>query len=373
MQYLDIPSPCFVLEKNLLIKNLEVFKNVQKASGVWALCALKGFSFYREFDLLNSSIKGATASSLHEVLLASAYFNDVHACFPVYKSDEFEQVTSLCSHITFNTISQFKRYKHALVENNTALLRINPEYSEVEIPLYNPARTNSRLGVSRKELSTQGGLPEEIEGLHVHALCENDSFTFDRLFKKIEENFADELNQVKYLNIGGGHLITKKGYDLDHFTKTILSISSKYNVQVIMEPGSAFGWQAGFLKTSVQDVIKKEDHYILMLDASFSAHMPDTLEMPYMPEVRGFNKVSGLYSITFGGNTCLAGDEMSGYFSDTLPRVGDEIIFEDMMHYTTVKTTTFNGVKHPAIGRIGVNQEFELLSQPGYEDYIAHL
>lgn len=369
----QIPSPCYVLEKELLKKNLEVFKKLQSDSGILTLCALKGFSFYHEFELLNKSISGATASSLHEVLLASKYFNEVHACCPVYSSVDFPQITDLCSHITFNNVNQYIRFSGELQDKNTALLRINPEYSEVETDLYNPAKTNSRLGVTKSELDSQGGLPLGVEGLHFHALCENDSFTLARLLTKLEESFPDELHCVKYLNIGGGHLVTKNGYDIEHFIALITNFSRKYDLQMVMEPGSAFGWQTGFLKAKVEDVIKKENEYILMLDVSFSAHMPDCLEMPYRPEVRGFNSNSGSNSITFGGNTCLAGDVMSGYFSNQTPKVGDDVIFEDMIHYTMVKTTTFNGVKHPAIGVLDKDDKFVLLKQPGFEDYLAHL
>ena len=373
MNLSQIPSPCYVLEQQLFKNNREVFERIEKESGVWSLCALKGFSFYHEFETLAQSITGATASSLHEVLLAHQYFNEVHTCCPVYIDAEFAEICEKSSHVTFNTITQYHRFKDHLLEKNTALLRINPEYSEVTTDLYNPAKTNSRLGITKDELKASGGLPKEVEGLHVHALCENDSFTFERLFQKIEASFSDELHQVKYLNIGGGHLVTKKGYDLEHFITLTREIAEKYEVQIIMEPGSAFGWQTGFLRARVEDVIKKEKEYILMLDVSFSAHMPDCLEMPYQPDIRGFSTEKGQYAITLGGNTCLAGDEIGGYFVDQLPEVGDSLLFEDMIHYTMVKTTTFNGVKHPAIGRISPSGEFELLKQPGFNDYLSRL
>lgn len=372
MNHLNIPSPCYVLEKGLLDKNLEVFKKVQKESGAWALCALKGFSFYHVFNEMSEIIHGATASSLHEAMLAKEYFDEVHVCAPIYLEQEFDRITGIASHITFNTLSQYKRFNGRLKLKNKALLRLNPEYSEVETELYNPCKSDGRLGVTKSELITNGGLPDGIDGVHIHALCENDSFTFERLFEKIELNFSSELSKVKYLNIGGGHLITKEGYDVDHFIKQLKSISEKYNLQVILEPGSAYGWQTGFLKSEVQDVILKPEVTILMLDVSFSAHMPDCLEMPYQPVVKGTSQKGGKYKIKLGGNTCLAGDEMGGYFVDELPQIGNSIIFEDMIHYTMVKTTTFNGVNLPAIGMIE-NDKFRVLKQPDFQDYKARI
>ena len=370
---LGIPTPCFVLEKNLLMSNLEVFKKLEAESGVWALCALKGFAFYHVFEDVSRAIHGATASSLHETMLAAQYFKDVHVCAPVYIEKEFDKITELATHITFNTLTQYTKFKSKLKKRNTALLRINPEYSEVSTDLYNPCKVDSRLGVTKAELKKYGTLPPEIKGLHVHALCENDSTTFERLLEKIEEKFSNELKQVKYLNIGGGHLVTKQGYDLEHLIKQIKEIQEKYSIQVIMEPGSAYGWQTGFLRAEIQDIIKKEGLDILMLDVSFSAHMPDCLEMPYMPMVRNYSQETGKYRVRLGGNTCLAGDELGDYYVEELPKVGDPIIFEDMIHYTMVKTTTFNGVNLPSIGMLNKQNKFVLLKQHGFEDYKSRL
>jgi carboxynorspermidine decarboxylase len=375
MNFNEIPSPCYVLEKNLLFKNLEVFKRIEQESGVWALCALKGFAFYHVFDDLAKTIHGATASSLHEAMLAAQYFKDVHVCAPVYIEKEFGKITDLASHITFNTLAQYERFGAKLQPKNTALLRINPEYSEVTTDMYNPCRVDSRLGVTQAELKAAGGLPEGIKGLHVHALCENDSTTLERLFERIEEKFGSQLHAVKYLNIGGGHLVTKQGYNVDHLIQQIKAIQEKYKLQVIMEPGSAYGWQTGFLRAEVQDVISKPEVTVVMLDVSFAAHMPDCLEMPYQPNARGFatEKVAGKLKIRFGGNTCLAGDEMGDYFVYALPKVGDVVIFEDMIHYTMVKTTTFNGVNLPSIGMINKQQKFVMLKQMGFDDYKSRL
>ena len=372
MTELNIPSPCYVLDKKLLNDNLKIFKKIQEESSAWALCALKGFAFYHVFDEVSKIAHGATASSLHEAMLANEYFDEVHVCAPVYLDHEFDQITDIASHLTFNTLNQYERFNGRLKENNVALLRINPEYSEVETDLYDPCKSDGRLGVTKLELLAHGGLPKGVNGIHIHALCENDSFTFDRLFNDIEDNFSHELHTVDYLNIGGGHLVTKEGYDLDHFIQRLKSISDKYKLQIILEPGSAFGWQTGFLKSEVQDVIVKPDTIILMLDVSFSAHMPDCLEMPYQPDVRGFSKEIGKLKIKFGGNTCLAGDELGGYFVDEIPKIGDTVIFEDMIHYTMVKTTTFNGVPLPSIGMME-NEEFKLLNAPSFEDYKSRL
>lgn len=373
MSYTKIPSPCYVLEKNLLMNNLEVFKRIEAESGVWALCALKGFAFYHVFGEVSKAVHGATASSLNEAILASTYFKDVHLCAPIYIDKEFDKITELASHITFNSMSQYKKYKDRLKKRNTALLRVNPEYSEVTTDLYNPCRIDSRLGITKAELDKAGGLPVDVKGIHVHALCENDSTTFERLFEHIEEKFSEELKKVKYLNIGGGHLVTKKGYDIDHLIKQIKDIQAKYDIQVIMEPGSAYGWQTGFLRAEIQDIIKKPEVTILMLDISFSAHMPDCLEMPYQPVVRDYSMESGKHRVRLGGNTCLAGDELGDYFVEELPKVGDAIIFEDMIHYTMVKTTTFNGVNLPSIGMMNSQNKFVLLRQHGFEEYKARL
>ena len=373
MNFSEIPSPCYVLEKNLLMNNLEVFKRLEAESGVWALCALKGFSFYHVFSDVAKSVHGATASSLHETMLAAEYFKDVHVCAPIYIEKEFDRITELASHITFNTLAQYKRFKDKLKKKNTALIRVNPEYSEVSTDLYNPCRIDSRLGVTKEELDRAGGLPADVKGIHVHALCENDSNTFERLFEKIEEKFAQELHKVKYLNIGGGHLVTKKGYDIEHLINQIKNIQEKYSIQVIMEPGSAYGWQTGFLRAEVQDVIPKPGVTVLMLDVSFSAHMPDCLEMPYQPAVRGYSQENGRHKVRLGGNTCLAGDELGDYYVEEMPKVGDVIIFEDMIHYTMVKTTTFNGVNLPSIGMINKHDKFVLLKQMGFEEYKARL
>lgn len=367
-----IPSPCFVLEEDLLDKNLTVFERIEKESGVYALCALKGFAFHHVFPKLASKIHGATASSLNEALLASTHFEHVHACAPVYIDSEFDQIVQLSSHVTFNSISQYNRFKDRLGDK-IPMLRINPEYSEVDTPMYNPCATDGRLGVTIAEIEANGGVPEGIQGLHVHALCENDSYTFERLFEVIDERFGIFLKDLKYLNIGGGHLVTKKEYNVDHLISDLKRIKEKFNLQVIMEPGSAYGWQTGFLRAKVEDVLLKEDLYVVMLDTSFSAHMPDTLEMPYQPAIRGFSKESGPYKIKFGGNTCLAGDQMGLYYGDRIPELGDDIILEDMIHYTMVKTTTFNGVNLPSIGMITTDQTFKLLKSPSYQDYISRI
>lgn len=368
----QIPSPCFVLEEELLDKNLAVFERLERESGVHALCALKGFAFHHVFPKLASRIHGATASSLNEAILASTHFEHVHACAPVYIDSEFDQMVQLSSHVTFNSISQYNRFKDRL-DGKIPMLRINPEYSEVDTPMYNPCATDGRLGVTLAEMEAYGGIPEGIQGLHVHALCENDSYTLERLLKVIEDNFGIYLSQLTYLNIGGGHLVTKKEYDVAHLISELNRIKEKFNVQVIMEPGSAYGWQTGFLRAKIEDVLLKDDLHVAMLDASFSAHMPDTLEMPYQPVIRGFSQQSGQYKIKFGGNTCLAGDQMGLYYTDRIPEFGDDVILEDMIHYTMVKTTTFNGVNLPSIGMIHTNGEFELLKSPSYQDYISRI
>ncbi|HEX9956393.1 MAG TPA: carboxynorspermidine decarboxylase, partial [Fibrella sp.] len=248
-------------------------------------------------------------------------------------------------------------------------IRVNPQYSEVATDMYNPCVPGSRLGVTRDKLPDT--LPAEIEGLHFHTLCENDSFTLERTLAALESNFGDLLRQVKWVNMGGGHLMTREGYDTQHLIGLLKAFREKYDVDVIMEPGSAIGWQTGVLVSTVLDVFDSQGIDVAVLDSSFAAHMPDTLEMPYKPRVRDAYQepVAGKPTYRLGGMTCLAGDFMGDYSFDQPLQVGDRIIFEDMIHYTMVKTTTFNGVNLPAIGIAKEDGTFQLVREYGYESF----
>jgi carboxynorspermidine decarboxylase len=369
--YPSIPSPCYVLEENLLISNLELLKRVQKEAGIEIICALKGFSFYHEFPLVKQYLAGATASSLHEARLA---FEEMgvkpHVYSPAYLESEWAELSSYAGHITFNSLNQYHQYKErALVAGISCGLRINPEYAEVDTDMYNPCIAGSRLGIRRSDL---GILPEGIEGLHSHTLCENDSYVLERTLAVIEDKFGDLLPSLQWLNLGGGHLITRADYDVDHLIGLLKGFRSKYpHLQIILEPGSAVGWQTGFLKSTVLDIVESAGITVAILDVSFAAHMPDTLEMPYKPRIRGANSEpeKGKPTYRFGGMTCLAGDFYGDYSFEQALQIGDEIILEDMIHYTMVKTTTFNGVNLPSIGKINTVGNFQLFKSFGYESF----
>ena len=376
-----IPSPCFVLDEQSLEINLQILNLIQQEANVKIICALKGFAFWHEFELLGRYLSGATASSLHEArLIAEEMSVEAHTYCPVYKEDEFESLLAYSSHLTFNTLSQYTRFfkrAKAFGKPVSLGLRINPEYSEVETDLYNPAIEGSRLGIMRSKLGDT--LPEGIEGLHFHVLCENDSYTLERTLVHVEGKFGDLIRQAKWLNMGGGHLITKEGYDVEHLVNLLKDFRKRYpNLEeIILEPGEAVGWQTGFLVASVQDIIECKDFNVAMLDVSFSNHMPDCLEMPYKPVIlNAKNPETGDKLIyRMGGNSCLAGDFMGmGDYAFAEPlEVGEKVIFEDMIHYTMVKTTFFNGVQHPHIAVWTNDDEFVLLRSFSYEDYKGRL
>lgn len=368
-----IPSPAFVLEEALLKKNLELIHDVQEKSGAKIIVALKGFSFYSAFPLVKQYLSGATASSLNEARLIVEEMGVLaHTYCPAYKDEEFEEMMSYSSHLTFNSLGQYERFKEQVKAHPRGIsmgLRINPEYAEVEVDMYNPAIKGSRLGITRNLLGDT--LPEGIEGLHSHTLCENDSYVLERTLVHIEEKFGDLLHQVKWLNLGGGHLMTRQGYDHAHLIGLIQNLKEKYNIEIILEPGSAIGWETGFLRSKVLDIVDSLGIKIAILDVSFAAHMPDTLEMPYKPKVWGADSeaLPGKYVYRLGGMTCLAGDFMSEYSFEKPLAVGDSVIFNDMIHYTMVKTTTFNGVGLPAIGVLKEDGEFTVLKTFGYETF----
>lgn len=376
-----IPTPCFLLDENSLEINLQILNLVQQEAGVKIICALKGFAFWHEFPMVGHYLSGATASSVNEArLIVEEMGMEAHAYFPVYKEDEFETILTFSSHLTFNSLSQYVRFYDKVKSFGKEIslgLRINPEYSEVETDLYNPAIEGSRLGIVRSKLGDK--LPEGIEGIHFHVLCENDSYTLERTLKEVEKKFDDLIRQAKWVNMGGGHLITKEGYDVEHLVELLKDFRKRYpNLEeVIIEPGEAVGWQTGFLVTSVQDIIECENFNIAMLDASFACHMSDCLEMPYKPAILNSRNPGPEDKLIYrmGGNSCLAGDlmGMGDYAFDEPLEVGEKIIFEDMIHYTMVKTTFFNGVQHPHIAVWTKDDELEILRTFGYEDYKGKL
>lgn len=370
----EIPSPCFVLEENLLTRNLEILQKIRNKADVKILCAFKGYAMWSTFPLVRKYLDGATASSLHEAKLCyEEYGKKAHACAPVYLEKEIEEITNISSHITFNSLNQYERfYSKAIQKGLKIALRINPEYSEVETDLYNPCVPGSRLGIIAKDLPDK--LPSEITGLHFHSLCEQNADTLARTLKKIEAKFSKQLQQVSWLNIGGGHHFTREDYDIDLFVMTIRAFKKKYNLKVIAEPGEAIGLNTGYLVSTVEDIIKSNGISTAMLDVSFSAHMPDCLEMPYKPQILGaVENETNAAIYKMGGPTCLAGDFMGDYHFGRPLKIGDKIVFDDMIHYTMVKTNTFNGVNLPSIGIIKTDGSFRLVKKFEYEDYKSRL
>ncbi len=349
--YSNIPSPAFILEESLLRRNLEKISNVSKQAGVSIILALKGYALWKSFPMVKQYLAGATASSLWEAQLCVDYMGSkAHTFAPVYAPDEIEEIAKCSSHITFNSLTQFNSYKDICKKYGVSMgLRVNPGYSDVTTELYNPCSPNSRLGIPVDEL--KNGLPEGVDGIHFHALCENDSYSLERVLASLEERFGHLLHSAKWVNMGGGHLITHKDYKPEHVIELLKTFKQKYSVKVILEPGGAIGWQTGVLKAKVLDIVNYGENPTAILDVSFAAHMPDTLEMPYRPAIReaSSEKVDGWFAYRIGGNSCLAGDFMMPYYFEKPLQVGDCIILEDMMHYTMVKTTTFNGVRHPSI------------------------
>ncbi len=374
-KYLDsaIPSPCYVCDEALLERNLKLMQRVQQESGAHIILALKGFSMWSTFPLVREYLVGCTASSVWEAKLAAGEFQrEVHAYAPGYKPSEIDELLPLVNHISFNSLNQWQRYKEqTLAAGVSAGIRVNPEHQEAETELYDPSAPGSRLGIRASELEQADLIG--IEGLHVHNLCECDSFALERTLAAVEQKFAKWLPQMKWLNLGGGHLMTRQGYDVDHLIAQLKRLRETYDIDIILEPGSAVAWQTGPLVAEVVDVIEN-DGLIAILDVSATGHMPDVLEMPYRPAVTDAREPGVLpYTYKLGGNSCLAGDVIGLYsFAEPL-QPGSRIIFEDMMHYTMVKTTFFNGVQHPHIGILRKDGRFDLIRSFSYEDFRSRL
>ena len=351
IDYRQVPSPCYVLEEARLRKNLQLLRRVQDEAGIKIICALKGYSMWSTFPLVGEYLAGATASSLNEALLAREEMNkEVHVFAPAYTDEDIDGILDAANHITFNSFSQWLRFKSkTLAKHVSPGIRVNPEFSTVDTDLYNPCGKHSRLGVTRKEFKPE--LMDGIEGLHFHALCEQNADALEAVLVPFEEKFGEWIDKMKWVNFGGGHHITRKDYDVERLIRVLKAFRGRHpGVQVIMEPGEAVGWQTGELVASVEDIVHNEID-IAILNVSVSAHMPDCLEMPYRPMIQGSGKTGEKkFNYRLGGNTCLAGDVIGDYSFDHPLQVGDKIVFDDMIHYTMVKTTFFNGVKHPSIG-----------------------
>ena len=369
-----IPNPCYVIEESLLRKNLEKIRSVSQEAGVEIILAFKGFSLWKVFPIVREYISGATASGANEARLAFGEMNCLaHTYSPAFTDADFQTVLDCSSHITFNSLTQLEHFIDQVKAYQRAItvgLRVNPEFSEVVTELYNPCAPGARLGITADQLGDS--LPEGVEGFHFHTLCESTSYDLEKTLEAFELHFGKFLGQLKWVNFGGGHLMTRKDYDANHLVGVLRSFKSRWpNLSVILEPGSAFAWETGFLLASVVDVVENKGIKTAILNVSFTAHMPDCLEMPYQPKIRGAYQeaIEGKFAYRMGGNSCLAGDYM-GYWSFDQPlKRGDPILFEDMIHYTIVKTTMFNGVAHPSICIWNETNGFTLLREFGYEDY----
>lgn len=375
IDFSKIASPSFVLEERLLKRNLELLKKVQDEAGIEIILAFKGFAMWSAFPMVRGYLAGATASSLNEVQLCfEEMATKSHTYMVAYRDEEIHEICEKSSHITFNSLNQLVKYKQVAIDNGCSIgIRVNPEYSEVETDLYNPSSPQSRLGMTAKHFGNE--LPEGIEGLHFHVLCESDSVALENTLREFELKFGKFLHQVKWVNFGGGHLMTREGYDIDHLISILKNFKEKYDLDIILEPGSAIAWETGYLVTQVLDIVENGDVKTAIIDASFTCHMPDCLEMPYRPLIHSANSnpEKGDYRYRIGGLSCLAGDYLEEYGFSTPLDIGDQLIFNDMIHYTMVKTNTFNGVAHPSIGIWRMNDTFELIRTFGYDDFKTRL
>ena len=375
----EISRPMYILEERLLRRNLRLISDVARRADVEIILAFKAFALWKTFPIFREYIHATTASSLNEARLAAEVFGSpAHTYSPSYTDENIQPLARLSSHLTFNSLSQAERFHAKALEVNPNLslgLRINPEWSEIQTEIYNPCAPGTRFGVTAHQLPVQ--LPSYIEGFHCHCHCESSAEEFARTLEHICEKFEPYFPQIRWINFGGGHLMTRSDYNIDLLVDTLQQFHSKYpHLHIILEPGSAFAWQTGPLVAQLVDIVENQDIRTGMLNVSFTCHMPDCLEMPYMPVVRGAEAADNHHAphtYRLGGCSCLSGDYM-GYW--TFPHelaVGENIIFEDMIHYTTVKTNMFNGVDHPALALLHLDGTLELLREYTFEDYLHRM
>lgn len=372
-----IKMPAYILEEEKLRRNLSLIKGVADEAGIEIILAFKAFALWKTFPIFREYINSTTASSLSEARLAYEEFGaPAHTFSPAYTDLEIEDIARMSSHLTFNSLSQYSRHHTKAMETNSNLklgVRVNPEYSEVGTDIYNPCAPGTRFGVLASQLPER--LPEDISGFHCHCHCESGADVFQRTLVHIEEKFSKWFDQLEWINFGGGHLMTRKDYDIRLLIDILKDFKKRYpNLKVILEPGSAFAWQTGPLVSHVVDVVENKGIKTAILDVSFTCHMPDCLEMPYWPTVRGAETIEGEYGkgeniYRLGGNSCLSGDWMQSWKFDHALQIGETVIFEDMIHYTTVKTCTFNGITHPDICLLKKNGELQVLRHFDYQDY----
>ena len=379
-----LDKPAYVAEERRLRHNLSIINKVAERADVEIILAFKAFALWKCFPIFREYIRATTASSLYEARLGFEEFGaKTHTFSPAYTDYEINDIASYSSHLTFNSLSQYERFHKRVCKENPDIsigLRVNPEYSEVSTDLYNPCSPGTRFGLTADKLPAV--LPKDVDGFHCHCHCESGADVFERTLAHIEGKFSKWFPQLKWINFGGGHLITRKDYDIERLVYILQRFHARYpNLKIILEPGSAFAWQIGSLVSQVVDIV--EDQYIrtAVLNVSFTCHMPDCLEMPYMPNVRGaeiveesnVNDKAKEFLYRLGGNSCLAGDFMGMWQFDHELKVGENVIFEDMIHYTTVKTCMFNGITHPSIVIAHDDGRLEILRQFGYEDYKSRM
>ncbi|MCL1903127.1 MAG: carboxynorspermidine decarboxylase [Oscillospiraceae bacterium] len=364
-----VKTPCYVIDKARLIKNLEILRGVERATDCNILLAQKAFSMYELYPLIGEYISGTAASGLYEARLGREEMGgEVHVFSPAYKDGDFAKLTRICSHIVFNSLSQWERFKDKMPGDISAGIRINPEYSEIQTELYNPCCKGSRFGITSK--LWEGADLTGITGVHFHTMCEQNSDTLEKTLNIVLDKFGSRLNEFKWVNFGGGHHITREDYNIPLLERCIKRITD-LGLRVYLEPGEAIALNAGFLVTEVLDTLYN-DMSIAIVDASAACHMPDVLEMPYTPSIIGTNEKGG-YRFRIGSNTCLAGDIIGDYSFDSPLKAGERLVFTDMAIYTMVKNNTFNGVPLPSIAVLHENNEIEMIKEFGYNDFKQRL
>ena len=373
----EVQTPMYIVEENLLRGNLSLIRDVAQRADIEIILAFKAFALWKTFPIIREYVSSTTASSLSEARLAYEEFGTpAHTFSPAYTDSEIGQIAECSSHLTFNSLSQYERMAAKARSANGNLsfgLGANPEYAEISTLLYNPCAPGTRFGVSADKLPAT--LPADIEGFHCHCHCESGADVFQRTLVHIEDKFSKWFPQLKWINFGGGHLMTRNDYDVKLLVSMLKEFHKRYPwLKVILEPGSAFAWQTGVLVAQVVDIVEDKNIKTAILDVSFTCHMPDCLEMPYQPEVRGAESVemeraTDKNTYRLGGNSCLSGDFMGSWRFDHPLEIGEKLIFEDMIHYTTVKTNMFNGITHPAISMLKSDGKLQKMRVFGYSDY----
>lgn len=378
ISYNQFPNPCYIMDETLLRQNLAQIKDVATRAEVEIILAFKSFAMWKSFPIFREYINSSTASSLYEARLALEQFGSLaHTYSPAYTNEDIEGIMDCSSHITFNSLSQYQNFYPIISKYNkhkiSCGIRVNPEYSVVETDLYNPCAPGSRFGVTCEQLPDV--LPDGIEGFHSHNLCESTSFDLEKTIINLEHKFGNWLDQIKWINFGGGHLMTRKDYNREHLIEVLQSFKARHpQLKVIMEPGSAFTWQTGVLTSKVVDIVNNQGIKTAIVNVSFTCHMPDCLEMPYHPTIEGAElSDQGKHLYRIGGNSCLSGDYMGSWNFDKELKIGDLIVFKDMIHYTMVKTNMFNGIHHPSIALWTKDNKALVYRNFTYEDYLNRM